>query len=303
MEKGRIIKSLGGLYTVQTDGGELLVCRARGIFRKEGVSPCVGDLVRAERIADTAAAAREEVFGYVMEILPRKNHLVRPPLANLDQLLLVASVTEPQPNLLVLDKMLAICEKKEIEPLLVITKPDLGDAAPLREIYEKAGIRVFVVNNRTGDGVPAVRQALCGKLSAFTGNTGVGKSSLLNRMELSLTLETGQISKKLGRGRHTTRHVELYELPEGGFIADTPGFSAIDMQRFEIILKGELQYCFREFAPYRENCRFTGCSHRVEKGCAVLEALQKNEIAHSRHESYKAMYEEASQIKEWEVEP
>ena len=222
-------------------------------------------------------------------------------MANLDLLVLVVSSCEPLPNLLVLDKLLAIAECQNIPPAIVLTKSDLEDPSPVADIYRKVGYPVFVVSSETGEGVEEVRAFLSGKLCAFTGNTGVGKSSLLNRIDPRLSIETAQISQKLGRGRHTTRHVQLYEQPGGGYIADTPGFSAVDLERFQVILKEDLELCFPEFEPYRTKCRFTGCSHTKEKGCAVLAAVEAGEIPKSRHESYLSLYEDAKNIKEWEL--
>lgn len=293
MVKGLIVRALSGFYYVKADDGREYECRARGIFRKQEVSPCVGDRVELE--------PTEEGKGQVSAILPRKNSLIRPPVANLDLLVLVVSAREPLPNLFVLDKLLAIAEYQNIPPAIVLTKSDLEDPSPVADIYRKVGYPVFVVSSETGDGVEEVRSFLQGKLCAFTGNTGVGKSSLLNRIDPRLSIETAQISQKLGRGRHTTRHVQLYEQPGGGYIADTPGFSAVDLERFQVILKEELELCFPEFEPYRTKCRFTGCSHTKEKGCAVLAAVEAGEIPKSRHESYLALYEDAKNIKEWEL--
>ncbi len=291
--QGRILKATGGFYYVLS--GEILYeCRARGLFRKQGVSPLVGDWVEIEETGGEK--------GYVTQILDRKNSLLRPPLANLDQLFLVVSVVDPLPNLLVLDKLIAISEHKGIEPTLVVTKTDLGDGATLEETYQKAGLRVFKTGLGADGQLDELRQAMTGKISAFCGNSGVGKSSLLNRIDGRLHLSTAQTSQRLGRGRHTTRHVQLYPVAGGGYIADTPGFSSMDLERYEWILKDELQYCFREFAPYLKDCRFTGCSHTKEKGCAVLAALDRGEIASSRHGSYCALYEAAKNIREWELE-
>lgn len=292
--QGRILKATGGFYYVRI--GEILYeCRARGLFRKNGTSPLVGDWVEIE---DTGNEK-----GYVTEIYSRKNSLIRPPLANLDQLFLVVSVADPQPNLLVLDKLIAIAERKQIEPVLVVTKTDLADGQSLIALYRKAGFSVFETGLQDDLDLQPLRQRMEGKISAFCGNSGVGKSSLLNRIDERLDLSTAQISQKLGRGRHTTRHVELYPVGKDGYIADTPGFSSMDLERYEVILKDQLQYCFREFAPFEGRCRFTGCSHTKEKGCAILEALQAGEIAPSRHESYRMLYETAKNIKEWEVYP
>ena len=292
--QGLIVKALGGFYYVKTTQA-LFECRARGKFRKIEQTPLVGDEVE---ISPT-----EEGKGYVTRILPRRNFLVRPPLANIDRLILVTSIDEPAPNTLVLDKLIAIAEHKEIDPAVVITKADLqkDQAVVFADIYRGCGFDVFVVSNETGEGVDQVRAYLQGKLSAFCGNSGVGKSSLLNRIDERLQLETAHISQKLGRGRHTTRHVELYELPEGGYIADTPGFSSVDLERCEVILKDQLQYCFREFEEYIPQCKFTGCSHTCEKGCAVNRAVEEGKIPISRHENYRALYEDAKNIKEWEL--
>jgi ribosome biogenesis GTPase len=291
--QGRILKATGGFYYVLSDA-VLYECRARGLFRKTGVSPLVGDWVEIEETG--------EEKGYVTRILDRKNSLIRPPLANLDQLFLVVSVADPQPNLLVLDKLIAIAEHKKIEPLLIVTKTDLGEWETLAALYEKAGFQVFCTGLDQDSDLAMLRRSMEGKISAFCGNSGVGKSSLLNRIDSRLDLSTAQISQKLGRGRHTTRHVQLYPVSGGGYIADTPGFSSMDLERYEVILKEQLQYCFREFGPHLNQCRFTGCSHTKEKGCAVLAAMKEGEIASSRHDSYCTLYEAAKNIKEWELQ-
>ena len=272
--------------------GEMLDCRAKGKFRKDQQKPLVGDLVRVEQ--------NDQGLSMVSAILPRKNQLVRPPLANLDQLVLVTSLADPAPNRLVLDQLIAVAEHQSIAPVVVFTKADLADAQPIFSVYQKAGFPTFAVREDQPDTAQPIRELLKGKITAFTGNTGVGKSTLLNRLYPQLHLDTGEISKKLGRGRHTTRQVMLYALPEGGYAADTPGFSAMDFLRYVPIRKEELADCFREFAPYVDRCRFTGCSHTVEKGCAVLAALEAGEIAPSRHESYCELYRQAQQIKDWQ---
>lgn len=293
MEKktGRIIQAIAGFYYCLSDG-ETYECRARGVFRNEEITPLAGDMVAFET---------DGKGGFVTEILERKNAFTRPPLANLDQLFLVTAAASPSPNLLVLDKLITVCEYKGIEPILVVTKRDLKEDTMLREVYEKAGIRVLSLSNKEPEHLDEIRELLKGKISAFAGNTGVGKSTLLNNLFPELELETADISKKLGRGRHTTRHVTLYPTGEGGFVADTPGFGTMELSQYEIIRKEELADCFRELRPYAGECRFTGCSHTAEKGCAVRAALKEGAIHPARYENYCTLYNEAKQIKEWEI--
>lgn len=239
--------------------------------------------------------------GVISEICERKNSIIRPPLANLDQLIFVVSTCSPAPNYLILDKFIAIAEYKGITPVVVITKTDLGDSSEIHKIYTSIGIDVIDVDYENEETIEAVRRLLAGKISAFTGNSGAGKSTLLNAVDSTLNIPTGEISKKLGRGRHTTRHAELYKLKDGGYIADTPGFSTFDTNRYDIIRKEELAGCFREMDEYIGQCQFNDCAHICEKGCAVVQAVEEGRICQSRHDSYKAMYEEAKQIKEWEL--
>lgn len=288
---GLITKAIGGLYTVEASDG-VYECKARGIFRKKGISPSCGDKV----VIEVESASK----GLITEILPRRSQIIRPPLANLDVLVFVSSVCEPRPNLLLLDEFIAIAEYKGIVPVVVFTKIDKQDGSKYAKIYRDAGLTVFEVNNVTGEGSGEVKAFLQGKLSAFTGNTGVGKSSLMNRIFPQLDLATNEISEKLGRGKHTTRHVQLFKLEQGGYIADTPGFSSFDTHRYDIIYKDELADCFCDFREYLGKCRFPNCSHTKEKGCAVIDAVNDGKIARSRHESYLAMYEQAKQLKEWE---
>ena len=284
---GIIVKCLGGLYTVESPDG-IYECKARGVFRARGISPAVGDSVTVSG-------------GVITEIGERRNFIIRPPLANLDQILFVVSTVSPAPNFLILDKFIAIAEYKGIEPVVVITKTDLGDGSAVREVYDAIGIKTVEVDYTDEESVQRVRELLSGKISAFTGNSGAGKSTLLNAVDPSLDLATGEISRKLGRGRHTTRHAELYKLAGGGYIADTPGFSTFETNRYDVIRKEELAGCFREFAEFTDNCRFRDCSHTCEKGCAVVEAVAAGKIPKIRHESYCIMYEEAKQLKEWEL--
>lgn len=269
----------------------IIESKAKGIFRKRGISPLPGDVVTLETDAGSAVIA---------QIAPRKNVLVRPPVANLDLLFIVASTTEPAPNYLVLDKMCAIAVDKGITPVLIATKTDLADAAELCEVYRTSGIRLILTSPDGREELAEIRALIKGRLCAFTGNSGVGKSTLLGRLLPDISFETAEISKKLGRGRHTTRQVEFYPA-FGGLVADTPGFSSLEMEHANVILKENLQYAFPEFAPYVAECRFTGCSHRTEKGCAVRAAVEAGEIGRRRYEDYLAMYEDASNLKEWEI--
>lgn len=289
--EGLIVKAISGFYYVETAQG-LAECKAKGIFRKRNVSPLVGDRVIIE--------VDEDGIGVVSEVLPRKNEFLRPPLANLDQIFLVASTCQPEPNYLVIDKLLAIAEYKEIETKIVVTKQDIQQNPEFCRIYQQAGYTVLEADNTTSDGNKHLLPHFNGKITALTGNTGVGKSSLLNAMFPDLSLETGAISQKLGRGRHTTRHVELFCIDKESYIADTPGFSTVELNRYDMILKEYLSDCFREFRPFNDKCKFAGCSHTREQGCAVLEAVQNGTIAPSRHQSYSQLYEDAKRIKEWE---
>lgn len=288
---GLILKGIGGFYYVETPE-KIVECRARGIFRKNGVTPLAGDRVGIKVSPDGT--------GTVEEILPRKNFLHRPPVANIDRLVIVASVCEPSPNALVIDRMIAEAEFRQIEPVLVISKIDMKNADALFEIYRKAGIRLFCVSSATGEGVDEIEKILSGKITAFTGNSGVGKSTLLNSMFRNFHLATGEISQKLGRGRHTTRQVELLKLESGGYVVDTPGFSSLETAQGGGITKEQLPCCFREFEPYLNQCRFTSCSHTCEDGCAVIAAVRNGTISKSRHDSYVAIYREMKDVKEWE---
>lgn len=289
---GRIQKALSGFYYVDT-GEEVLTCRARGKFRKEGISPLVGDQAEVRLLGNGE--------GFVERILPRRNAFTRPAVANIDQLVIIASGAIPKTDPFLIDRVAAIAALKGCQVLVLLNKCDLDRAEGLYEIYQASGFPTLRVSAETGEGLEALKELIAGKLSAFTGNSGVGKSSILNRLDSRFALSTGEISEKLGRGRHTTRHVELFPTGDGGYIADTPGFSAVEFLQFEKMPAAALEDCFPEFGPYREKCRFTGCSHRVEKGCAVLAAVEEGKIPESRHQSYRAIYEELRGVKEWEL--
>ena len=284
-----ITKGIGGFYYVKTETG-IVECRARGIFRKRGITPVAGDQV-------VLSADRTTID----EILPRKNVFIRPPVANLDVLFIVASTTQPVPSTLILDELTAAAVYKDVQPVIVITKADLAAADALEKAYADSTIPLIRLDYDTGEGLDQIRARIAGNLCAFCGNSGVGKSSILNALAPRFSLAVGEVSKALGRGRHTTRHVELFELPQGGFVADTPGFSAVDLEKFQTILKDELAGCFREMHDYEGKCRFRGCSHTKEAGCAVLQAVKDGEISQSRHQSYLNLYEQAKNIKEWEL--
>ena len=291
MEEYRIIKALSGFYYVQTEDG-VVECRARGRFRRQDQSPLVGDFVRITRQGDK---------GVLEALLPRKNAFIRPAVANIDQLVVLASCAIPVTEPFLIDRVLAIAQLQNVPALVVVNKDDLAPAQPLAEIYRRAGVPVLVTSAETGEGIEALREALAGKLSCLTGNSGVGKSSLLNRACPQLQLPVGEVSEKLGRGRHTTRHIELYSLGSNTFVADTPGFSAFDTERMELVHKEQLQYAFPEFAPYLGHCQFPDCAHRKEPGCAVRKALADGKIGQTRYSSYERLYELASQLKEWEL--
>lgn len=289
---GTIIKGIGGFYYVEA-ADEIYECKARGVFRKEKLSPLVGDKV--------TISINENAENTIDEIMPRKNALTRPPVVNIDNLIIVVSTVEPKPSTLVIDKLIAVAEHKNIEPIIVITKSDLASAQEIFDIYTLAGFKTIIVSNETKDGVDEVKAVLKGKISALTGNSGVGKTSLLNNLDETLALKTAQISKKLGRGRHTTRQAELYRVCDG-FVVDTPGFSSFEIDKSDIILKDELAYCFRDFSDYIEKCKFyPSCTHTADKGCAVVEAVNEGKISKSRHNSYVQLYNDVKDIKEWNL--
>lgn len=289
--KGRIIKALSGFYYVDTGTGEAIPCRGRGKLRHQRLTPLVGDHVEITCLDDGS--------GMVDAILPRKNQFRRPMVANIDQLIIVASGAIPVTDPFLIDRMAAMAEWKGCDVLICFNKCDLERADELTQLYRAAGYATLQVSAETGQGMSELAAALNKKVSAFTGNSGVGKSSILNAIQPGLRLQAGQVSEKLGRGRHTTRHVELFQVG-GGLVADTPGFSAFDVEQMEAIPKEELAAAFREFRLYDGQCRFQGCAHVKERGCAVRDALAEGKIAPSRHQSYIRLYEQAKEVPAWE---
>lgn len=290
-QTGRIIRSLSGFYDVQTPAG-VITCRGRGILRKHGESPLTGDTVRI---------TVEKGKGMVEEILPRRNRFVRPAVANVDALVVFAANVNPVTEPFLVDRVSVIAGDQNVPVYLCVNKCDLDPAVDLVQIYEHAGFQVIRASAETGEGVAQLRELIQGKLTAFTGNTGVGKSSMLNALCPQLHLATGEVSEKLGRGRHTTRHVQLYCLDETTYVADTPGFSSFDTEQMDVLLKENLQYAFPDFAPHLGQCRYHDCSHRAEPDCGIRRAVDAGEIEKTRYESYLRLYEKAEQVKLWEL--
>lgn len=288
--RGRIRKALSGFYYVDADG-KTITCRARGKFRQEGRSPLVGDWVNIQETGPDA--------GMVWEIEPRSSVFDRPAVANVDQLVVVASQAVPVTDPFLIDRVSAIAALKGCGVVVCVNKCDLASGDALAEIYRAAGFPAVCTSAATGEGVEELSKLLRGKLSAFTGNSGVGKSSLLNALEPGFSLPVAEISTKLGRGKHTTRHVELFRLGCGGEAIDTPGFSSFDAQELDLELKEHLAESFVEFRPHLGDCRFVGCSHTKEKGCAVLRAVKDGCIPVSRHRSYVRLYQELKDLRAW----
>lgn len=289
---GIIIKGIGGFYYVEAVDGIVYECRARGVFRKEKITPLAGD-----RVEITVESNNKNSIDKILE---RRNFFKRPPIANVDTLVIVSSVCDPRPNLLIIDRLTAVASYKNVEPIIVFTKDDLQSANEFVKIYTNAGFKTFAVSNETGEGIEKVKSIIDGGITVFTGNSGVGKSSLINRMYPDFCLETGEISRKLGRGRHTTRHVELFKVGSG-YIADTPGFSSLDFETNDLIKKDELAFCFPDFAYYIGSCRFSTCAHVNDKGCSLVEAVKSGDVERTRHESYVTMYNEVKDIKDWQL--
>lgn len=289
---GIIIKGIGGFYYVEAADGIIYECKARGVFRKEKITPLAGDKVEI--------SVDENNKNSIDKIYERRNMFKRPPIANVDKLVIVSSVCDPRPNLLIIDRLSAVAVYKNVEPIIVFTKNDLQSADEYIEIYKNAGFKTFAVSNETGEGIGEIKAVIENGVCVFTGNSGVGKSSLINRMYPDFALEIGEISKKLGRGRHTTRHVELLKI-NNGYIADTPGFSSLDFETNDLIKKDELAFCFPDFSDYIDSCKFSTCAHVNDKGCRLIEAVNNGDVMRSRHESYVTMYNEVKDIKDWQL--
>lgn len=291
-KSGKIMKALSGFYYVDCDG-DLITCRARGKFRHKKVTPLVGDHVEIT-LLDDGSGALESIF-------PRVNEFQRPTVANMEQLVAIVSGVIPVTDPFLIDRVTAIADGKEnCECIICINKCDLDTADHLYEIYTKAGFPTVRVSATTGEGITQLAELIKGKVTTFTGNSGVGKSSILNALQPEFHLQVGEVSEKLGRGRHTTRHVELHRLDNGAIVADTPGFSSFDTERMELIHRSDLEYAFREFRPFLGECQFVGCAHIKEKGCAIRNAVEDGTISRSRHDSYSRLYEQTKDIKEWE---
>ncbi len=287
--KGIITKGIGGFYYVEV-ANATYECKARGVFRKARITPLVGDVVDI--------TINEQAENTIDKIFDRKNCLNRPPVANIDNLFIVVATVEPKPNFLVIDKLIAMAEYKNIEPTIIISKSDLASTNEIVDVYSKSGITVL--NTGNDNELEKIKLLMKDKITAFTGNSGVGKTTLLNKLDSNLNLATGAISNKLGRGRHTTREAQLFNVC-GGYVIDTPGFSSFEFDKTEIIRKDDLPYCFREFREYLGECKFTSCAHVNDKGCKICEAVKNGEISRIRHENYISLYNQAKEIKEWEL--
>ncbi len=291
--QGKIVKGIAGFYYVHVVESGVYECKAKGIFRKDGVKPLVGDDVEIE------ITHEKDMEGNIIRILPRKNELIRPAVANIDQALVVFAVTKPRPHFNLLDRFLVMMESRHIPAVLCFNKTDIArdkEIAGLKDIYSACGYPTVFTSAKEEDNIGELKKVLRGKTTAIAGPSGVGKSSLINLLQSEVKMETGNISAKIGRGKHTTRHSELIVLGEDSYIMDTPGFSSLYVSDLE---KEELKYCFPEFAPFEGQCRFSGCGHIHEPGCAVKNAVEEGEIHRMRYEDYVVIYSELQERKRY----
>ena len=289
---GLIIKAISGFYYVETEDKRIFECKARGKFKNENQALLVGDRVEV---------AEDGEKGVVNAVKPRKNRLYRPPVANLDKLFIISSSVVPTPNPLLIDRMTALCAYKNIEPVIIFNKNDVERVDDWCRIYKAAGFKTIACSAVNGEGIEEITKELKDCVSAFTGNSGAGKSSLLNRIFPKLSLSTGDVSEKLGRGRHTTRHTELFSHSFGGYVADTPGFSSLEADKDDLEFKEGLSDFFIDFEAFKSDCRFSDCKHIGEKGCAVCDAVRQGKIEKTRYNSYLTIYEELKDIKAWNI--
>ncbi|MFA7636533.1 MAG: ribosome small subunit-dependent GTPase A [Monoglobales bacterium] len=291
--KGIITKGIGGFYYVETKEG-MYECKARGLFRKQKLTPLAGDTCNISAMPD--------MTGYIEEIFERKNAFVRPPIANVDQMIIVCAAAAPQPLPILIDKLSVVALKEGVEPTVVINKIDLktDNTDEIAKSYRKAGFKVYTVSAIKGEGIDLIKNDMAGKISVFAGCSGVGKSSILNCLLPDLNQKTGDVSEKIKRGKHTTREVSLIKLPEGGYIADTPGFSELEIAEITDVEKEQLFEYFPEIEKYSGECNFRDCRHINEPGCNVKKAVEEGNISLSRYESYKEIFSQLGEINKWE---
>lgn len=287
---GLIVKAISSFYYVDFED-RIYECKARGNFRKTGISPVVGDRV--------SFSLTDGEHGIVESIKERKNILNRPIIANIDKLFIVSSYSTPKPDTVMIDRLSALCLFNNIEPIIVFNKCDMGDFENYKKIYNNSGFKTYIVSALTNDGIENIRSEVQNCISAFAGNSGVGKSSILNAVFGELSLKTGDVSDKLGRGRHTTRHTQLFKTEYGGYVADTPGFSSIEVEDNTYEFKVHLAESFPDISKFADTCKFTTCTHTCEKGCGVLKAVEDGKLEKSRHNSYKQIFYELKDVKKW----